>query len=197
MEDHVGWNVGYCFQGGMKVDDIRFLRHLGRSICFKNGIKRSQIFLSGMSNGGEMCYIAARRVPGDYAAIASVAGLEMKWAKDSLETRGTVPFFEVHGREDTTSPWEGDYENRLGWGPFVSVDEAVGDMVRMNGCTECETTEIPSYEESGKSVTLHRYTGGKEEVLLYDVAKGTHSWNEDAFDVHSAILDFFDSHSAL
>jgi len=190
---HVGWNVGYVFQKGMKVDDFKFLRRLGLRICVENGIDPRRIFLSGMSNGGEMCYIAARKHPEDYAAIASIAGLEMLWAKEGLKPRGRVPFLEVHGRKDEVSPWEGDYENTLGWGSFVSVDEAIGDITAINGCTDCETVSVQSYKTSGKSVILHRFTGeDAEEVLLYDVSGGTHSWNEDAFDVYSAVIDFFE-----
>lgn len=192
---HVGWNTGYSFQKGMKVDDLKFLHRLGRKICGEYGIDRRKIFLSGMSNGGEMCYIVARRAPREFAAIASVAGLEMKWASDRIRLHGPVPFLELHGRVDTVSPWEGDYVDEYGWGAFVSVDEAIGDMIEMNGCNTHETSEIPVFDGCPKSITLHRFTGGKAEVVLYEVKGGGHEWDEDAFDSYSALVDFFDANN--
>ena len=50
------WNVGYPFQADMTVDDVRFLTELVRHLQKKHGLSRHNVFCTGMSNGGEMCY---------------------------------------------------------------------------------------------------------------------------------------------
>ena len=104
------WNVGYPSQEGMKTDDVDFIVKLSRHISREFGLSRENIFLTGMSNGGEMCYLTAQKKPKAFKAIASIAGLTLTDMMP-LRYRRPVPFMEVHGTEDRTSEWTGDPEN--------------------------------------------------------------------------------------
>ena len=73
------WNVGYPFQADMTVDDVRFLTELVRHLQKKHGLSRHNIFCTGMSNGGEMCYQLAAQRPRLFAAVAPVSGLMLDW----------------------------------------------------------------------------------------------------------------------
>lgn len=53
------WNVGYPFQAGLKTDDVDFLCKLARHLQKEYNLNRNNTFLTGMSNGGEMCYLMA------------------------------------------------------------------------------------------------------------------------------------------
>ena len=68
------WNVGYPFQADMTVDDVRFLTELVRHLQKKHGLSRHNVFCTGMSNGGEMCYQLAAQRPRLFAAVAPVSG---------------------------------------------------------------------------------------------------------------------------
>ena len=48
------WNVGYDVQQGLKRDDVGFVKALVKHIRKKHGIGKDNVFMSGMSNGGEM-----------------------------------------------------------------------------------------------------------------------------------------------
>lgn len=192
------WNVRYPSQEGMQTDDIAFMVHLAKTLPAKYGLNPDNVFFSGMSNGGEMCYIMALQHPEVFRAIASIAGLQMGWTVQELEPKGHVPFLELHGTADMTSRWEGDPDNRYGWGQYIAVPAAVANMVSMNKCIHYTRTELPLYKEDSHPVILHRYDRGTDgcEVLLYEVVGGAHKWGTADIDTNEEMLRFFDSHLA-
>lgn len=186
------WNVGYPVQAGMKVDDVKFLEHLVRHVCARFDLDRRNAFCTGMSNGGEMCYLLAYTQPRLFAAVASVAGLTMEWIYRRYDAPMPVPIFEMHGTEDRTSEWTGDLENRGGWGSYLPVPVAVGYWVARNKCTSEQTERIES-RTPGRHIVAHRYTGGCD-VWLYEVVGGTHSWGEKDLDTGEEVWRFFSRH---
>jgi len=112
------WNVGYPFQADMAVDDVRFLSELIRHLQKKHGLSRRNVFCTGMSNGGDMCYLLASRCPETYAALGPVAGFMSVEILRSDRNPHPIPLFEIHGTEDRTTRWEGDLGNEGGWAPM-------------------------------------------------------------------------------
>lgn len=191
-----GWNVGYPKQEGMKTDDIDFICDLARHVQKKFSLSRKNTFFSGMSNGGEMCYIMAMQHPEAFTAYASVAGLTMEWVYRSMSPKMAVPLMEIHGTADKTSLWEGDPDNNCGWGEYISVPLAVGVWAAEAKCTHTETVELPV---RNNKVLMHRHLGGSPaweggpeiEVRLYEVVGGKHSWAHKDMDTCEEIWKFF------
>lgn len=191
-----GWNVGYPKQEGMKTDDIDFICRLAKHVQKKFDLSSENTFFSGMSNGGEMCYIMAMQRPEVFSAYASVAGLTMEWAYKSMSPKMAVPLMEIHGTADKTSMWEGDPDNTGGWGEYISVPLAVGVWAAEAKCTHTETVELPL---RNNKVLLHRHLGGIPawkggpdiEVRLYEVVEGKHSWAHKDMDTCEEIWGFF------
>ena len=191
------WNVGYPSQEGMKTDDVDFIVKLSRHVAKEFGLSRENIFLTGMSNGGEMCYLTAQKKPKAFKAIASIAGLTLTNMMP-LRYRKPVPFMEVHGTEDRTSEWTGDPENKGGWGAYLAVPVSISYIVAANGCISETTTRLP-LREGRNQVILHHFQGGipafkggpAADVLLYEVIGGNHSWSDKDMDTYEAIWDFF------
>lgn len=191
---HSCWNVGYPFQVGYRIDDTAYLRRLVRHLQKNFGVSRRNVFLTGMSNGGEMCYKMAAEHPETFSAIASIAGLTL--TSMSTDYRRPIPFMEVHGTADSVSAWCGDPENRGGWGAYLSVPSAVSHIVSANRCVALSTTEIPAEH---KRVILHHFTEGipsrkggpSSEVLLYEVRGGDHSWSERYIPTCDLVWEFF------
>ena len=191
---HSCWNVGYPFQAGYRIDDTAYLRRLVRHLQKNFGVSRRNVFLTGMSNGGEMCYKMAAEHPETFSAIASIAGLTL--TSMSTDYRRPIPFMEVHGTADKTSAWDGDPQNKGGWGAYLSVPSAVSHIVSANRCVALSTTEIPAEH---KRVILHHFTEGipsrkggpSSEVLLYEVRGGDHSWSERYIPTCDLVWDFF------
>lgn len=190
------WNVGYPFQKDLKTDDVDFLCSLARHLQKKHNLSSQNTFLTGMSNGGEMCYLMAYLKPDVFAAFAPVAGLSMEWSYKKYEARKPVPMMEVHGTEDKTSKWEGDPFNEGGWGSYIAVPQAVAYWAAQARCTHEEITELPLVRNK---VVLHTYKGGEPawkggpaiEVRLYEVIGGKHTWALNDMDTCREIWNFF------
>ena len=191
---HSCWNVGYPFQAGYRIDDTAYLRRLVRHLQKNFDVSRRNVFLTGMSNGGEMCYKMAAEHPETFSAIASIAGLTL--TSMSTDYRRPIPFMEVHGTADSVSAWCGDPENRGGWGAYLSVPAALSHIISANRCVGETISEIPSEH---KRVILHRFTGGlpvfkngsPADVLLYEVLGGDHSWSDRYIPTCDLVWEFF------
>ena len=186
-----GWNVGYDVQQGLQRDDVGFVRALVKHLQKKHRIGKDNVFMSGMSNGGEMTYFMAYRYPELFRAYATIAGLTMQWAYKEWKAKHPVPIMEVHGTADKTSMWEGDPLDTGGWGAYVSVPQAVGYWVAQARCTHEETTTLPLKGEH--PVVLHRYLGGDDgiEVRLYEVQGAKHTWHLADMDTCEEMWAFF------
>ena len=190
------WNVGYPFQAGLKTDDVDFLCKLARHLQKEYNLSRNNTFLTGMSNGGEICYLMAYLRPDFFAAVAPISGLTLVWMDKELHSKGPVPLMEVHGTSDKTSAWAGDPENEGGWGAYLSVPMAVAKWAVEAKCTHEVTENLPLRRNA---VVLHRYCGGEPawkggpeiEVRLYEIVGGKHSWAEADMDTCDEIWRFF------
>ena len=191
---HSCWNVGYPFQAGYRIDDTAYLRRLVRHLQKNFGVSRRNVFLTGMSNGGEMCYKMAAEHPETFSAIASIAGLTL--TSMSTDYRRPIPFMEVHGTADKISAWDGDPQNKGGWGAYLSVPAALSHIISANRCVGETISEIPAEH---KRVILHRFTGGlpafkngsPADVLLYEVLGGDHSWSDRYIPTCDLVWEFF------
>ena len=68
------WNVGYLFTSSSTVDDVGFLTSLAQELQNNHNLSPTNTFMTGMSNGGELCYLIACESSGTFKAYAPVAG---------------------------------------------------------------------------------------------------------------------------
>ena len=188
-----GWNVGYPSQEGWKVDDVAFILALQRKIQREYKLNKANTCFSGMSNGGEMCYLLAHTHPERFSAIVSLAGLTMEKIYRECKPRGAVSFIEIHGTADKTSHWEGDPDNHDGWGEYIGVPQAVGRIISMDCCTHEVCDTLPLYKPQSHTVVRHRYLDGTDgcEVRLYEIIDGVHKNGSADLDVPEVLWEFF------
>lgn len=188
------WNVGYPFQSDYMINDLQFIRDLVTYLQKEYHLSEKNIFLTGMSNGGEMCYLFAMESPQTFQAIASIAGLTLTEMKRVYSH--PIPFMEVHGTNDKISLWKGDPTNAGGWGSYLSVPVAISYLVATNKCTHEVTEHLPRLRNE---VILHKFMGGlpaweggpEVEVWLYEVIQGDHSWATIDMDTETEVWNFF------
>ncbi|MDE7130168.1 MAG: prolyl oligopeptidase family serine peptidase, partial [Alistipes sp.] len=102
------WNVGYPFQEDMTIDDVEFLCDLVGHLQERYGLSPDNTFCTGLSNGGEMCYLLAYTRSDVFRAVAPIAGLTLESMYRTLSATRAVPLMEVQGTAARTSLWEGD-----------------------------------------------------------------------------------------
>lgn len=188
------WNVGYPFQKDMKTDDVDFLCNLVKHLQKKFNLSKQNTFCTGMSNGGEMCYLLAYKKPEVFAAVAPIAGLTLEWIYKSLDAPMPIPLFEIHGTEDRVSEWTGDLENNGGWGSYLPVPIAINYWVARNRCTEEKTDTLPVKDKTnGHYVITRKYINGigGNEVWLYEIVNGGHSLGNNDLNTSEEIWKFF------
>ena len=187
------WNVGYPFQADMTIDDIAFLSKLARQLQKRHNLSRKNTFCTGMSNGGEMCYLLAYSKQATFRAVAPIAGLTMAWMPEKYTRTRPIPLFEVHGTQDRTSEWTGDLENKGGWGAYIAVPNAINYWVKRNSCDKEEHEKLPLKTANANQVIAHRYTDTEHgnDVWLYEIVGGGHTWGEKDLDIAEEIWNFF------
>ena len=188
------WNVGYPSQQGWDVDDVKSMCKMALYVQKKYHLSKVNTFFTGMSNGGEMCYLLAYSGQRVFKAFASVSGLTMEWIYRTMDAPFPVPIFEIHGTADHTSEWDGDLENKGGWGAYMPTPIGIGYWVARNKCKTISQETVASLQpESNRTIEKYRYSGGPTgcDVWLYKVVNGPHSWFDKDLDTGEEIWQFF------
>lgn len=186
------WDVGYSFhkEKNWKRDDVGFTKKLVKHLQKEYGFSKHNVFATGHSNGGEMSYLLAYTAPEVFAAVAPICGLTMEWMYRELEASTPIPLLEIHGTNDSVSKWNGDPHNKDGWGEYIAVPRAVSLWAYINRCTHEETEILPLI---GNKVIAHRFLDGinGNQVWLYEVVDGSHSWPDKHMNTAAEIWKFF------
>ena len=188
-----GWFVGYPTQWHMDQNEEDFFAALLDEVCTKHMLSRENVFMAGMSNGGDLCYQLAYTRPGLFKAYASVAGLTFEWMYNKRKLSEPVHFLEIHGNADKVSAWQGDHENKGGWGAYIPVPLAVSSIAANNRCTTMCSESFPTLSDSTRIITHTVYGNSPSgrDVEVYEIAGAGHSWHKKDLPTAEIIWQFF------
>ena len=173
------WNVGYAFHQNETVDDVGFLTELAGYLQLTHGLNPDYTFATGMSNGGDMCYMLACQAYDTFKAVAPVAGMILQDILDECDNSPPIPLFEIHGSQDSVTPISGDPNNNDGWGAYPSIPFTIDYFSEKNECTLMVTETLPNTDTSdGSYVLSEKHLNGinNNEVWFYKVVGGGHDW---------------------
>ena len=195
-EGRTFWQVGYDFHAGIDRDDTGFLVALARHLQATHGLSAGHTFLTGMSNGGDMCYRLACLQPEVFRAVAPVAGVMMTSLRAQCTPDPSLPLMAVFGTADTISRYAGDPTNQDGWGAYEPTPATVAFWTA--GDSLYQTDTLPRRSPEGDSFVVRYQYGAPGQpgtYLYYEVAGGGHDWpgawgNMD-FDASAEICRFF------
>mgnify|MGYP003294339098 FL=1 len=186
------WSVGYQFHidNGAERDDVGFAVKLAKYLQKRYNLSTNNLFATGHSNGGAMCYMLAYQAADTFTAVAPMSGHIMECRYRTLKPKRAIPLMEVHGTEDKLSRWNGDPYNNDGWGADIAIPCAVGLWAAVNRCTHEQREVLPLIKNK---VIAHRYVGGTDgnQVWLYEVVGGKHNWASDSMDTAAEVWKFF------
>jgi polyhydroxybutyrate depolymerase len=173
------WNVGYAFHVGVTIKDIEFLEQLAKFLQQKYNLSKTNTFATGMSNGAEMSYLLACRASDTFRAVAPVAGMMLKISIENCSAGKPVPVFEIHGTADSINRYDGDINNKDGWGAYLGVIPVLDFWVLANNCSETKKDTVPNTNINDNSIIIReKHIGGinGNQVWFYKVINGGHDW---------------------
>jgi len=181
-EDSFGnsfFNVGYDFQNGESVDDVAFIQNLKSHLQSNYSLSTDDVFCTGLSNGGDFCYMLACEASNDFKAVAPVAGMILQEIMDDCNPENEVSIFEIHGTEDNVTYYEGDPNNNDNWGAYPSIPITIDFWTTLFGLDILINEDLPdTAPNDGSTVSSDMYSreGSCSEVWLYTVEGGGHDW---------------------
>jgi len=173
------FNVGYDFQNNETVDDVAFLEDLISLFSLDNGIDADKVFCTGMSNGGDFCYLLACEASESFLGVAPISGMIMQDIMDNCTPSRNVGILEIHGTQDNVTNYNGDVNNQDGWGAYPSIPATIDFFVDFYDLPFNSTGNFPNIASNdGSTVSFEKY--GEDEacakVWLYTVNGGGHDW---------------------
>ena len=184
-EGNTFFNVGYEFHNDSTIDDVSFIRDLFVSLSEEYSLKRKQGFATGMSNGGDMSYLLACTSADLFRAVAPVAGSLMAKTKAICNTQSPVPIFEIHGTGDQITLFDGDMENKGGWGAYYDLPSTINFFADAYNLDKRSTKIIAKKGEGSEyDIYLQRHwsQNSDDEVWMYEIVEGRHVW--PGFKIH-------------
>lgn len=181
-EDSFGnsfFNVGYDFQGEESVDDVAFIQNLNSYLQSVYSLSDSDVFCTGLSNGGDFCYMLACQASSQFKAVAPVAGMILQDIMDDCNPENEVSIFEIHGTDDNVTYFGGDPDNIDNWGAYPSIPATIDFWTELFGLDILISEELPDIAPNDGSTILsdvYSQDGSCTEVWLYTVEGGGHDW---------------------
>jgi len=189
------FDIGYAFHE-KRVDDVGFLRALAQRVVAEYGIDDQSVFVTGMSNGGDMAYVLACQGEGWVRAYASVAGALFQHISDTCTADRRIPFLELHGSNDDVTWWDGDLQNRGGWGSYLGQMEAFMRLAELHELSTYSESLLPTpvNDQGQRFVTALSWSSDRDgmELVLVRVDGGGHFWGGVA--TSEGVWDFFARH---
>ena len=182
IEDSYGstfFNVGYDFQNNETVDDVAFLEDLISLFSADNSIDSDKVFCTGMSNGGDFCYLLACEASESFLGVAPISGMIMQDIMDDCTPSQNVGILEIHGTQDNVTYYNGDVNNQDGWGAYPSIPGTIDFFVDLYNLELNSTGNFPNISNNdGSTVSYEKYGVDEEcaKVWLYTVNGGGHDW---------------------
>lgn len=182
IEDNGGdtfWNVGYDFHGNETVDDVVFLQNLNAYLQSNNSLDPTKVFCTGMSNGGDLCYMLACEASETFRAVAPISGMVLQDIVDDCTPDEEVSILEIHGTNDNVTFYDGDPNNIGGWGVYLGMTQTMAFYNGLFGLTIQDSGNLPNTNTGdGSTVSYEKYGHSESctEVWLYTVNDGGHDW---------------------
>jgi polyhydroxybutyrate depolymerase len=173
------FNVGYDFQNNETVDDVAYLQNLNSYFQNAYSLDADKVFCTGMSNGGDLCYMLACQASETFRGVAPIAGMIMQDIMDDCNPTSEVSILEVHGTQDNVTYFDGDPNNIDGWGAYPSIPETITFFNNLFGLQLISTEDFPNINTNdGSTVSSEKYGSSNSctEVWLYTVQGGGHDW---------------------
>ena len=172
------WDVDYDFHQQLDIDDDGFLVALAKHLQETHGLDPERTFVTGYSNGAEMCFQLACRESEHFAGFGPVIGMMLDTLFEECDPAIPRPIISMNGTNDPITLFDGDPFNTGGWGAYKSIPETMAFWASVLQTPFINSTNLPDLDPNdGSTVRLDKYTGPNPTTLWYYlVIGGEHDW---------------------
>lgn len=165
-----GWNIPGLYNASH--DDVAFTDSLIDHVDVDFRVDLERVHVTGWSNGSEMVFYLACKLPYRIASVAGVSGLMSYNLLDSCDVERPFSTLLMHGTADPIYPFTG-FPNFTPSAPTIPLFWA-----SHNNCLDSIVTELPDINTTDNcTVTLIEYVNcDSAEVLFYRINNGGHAW---------------------
>lgn len=179
-EDLSGRQYWNAFVNAGAVDDVGFISGLIDRLALSYNIDQTQIFSTGMSNGGFMSFKLACELSDRIAKIASVTGSMNTTLQGTCTPTKPIPMMQIHGTADPTVAYNGSVG-------VMAIEDVVDYWVDKNNCDSVPSIfNLPDVNTADNS-TVERFTyangDASSEVIFYKITGGGHTWPSAPIDI--------------
>lgn len=172
------WQVGYSFHKEQQVNDVKFICSLTSLLQSKYKLSKRNAFITGISNGGDLCNTLICKTSGIFKAAAPLLGCIMKDLFDSCNHLKPLPVLLMNGLKDEITFWAGDMKDEQGYGPYLPTKAILDFHTANNGCTIAKRDTL-----MGNALVKDDYVVREQfknssttnQVWMYTVKNGGHS----------------------
>lgn len=174
------WNDGRATTQS-SINDVAFIQSVIEDLVKTQGLDRSRVYVSGISNGGMMVQKLACDSPGSFAAFAAIAANMPSQLQGQCQPSQGSDFMFFHGTGDTVMPYNGGEikkSRRKGAGGAVlSADATLAFWSDKNHCNGTPSTAARlDAKNDGTSVDRSTYQGCSQALIAYRINDGGHTW---------------------
>jgi len=193
QEGYSFWQKDYSSHRKLKVDDVSFITQLASYLQETYKLNKANTFISGFSNGGDLCNKLVCETQGLFKAAAPVISCLMLKTYDRCKNAQAVPILMLNGTHDKITHWAGDVEDKQGYGGYHSTDTMLEFRVAQAGCELTSTSTIESPDSNNKtSITLKKFANKEtgNQVWMYQYNNGGHG-HPDYLNLENEVWNFF------
>jgi len=173
-----GWNdCRSDAQGNPKSDDVLFISQLLDSVKKQYNYDTDRVFVTGISNGGQMAMRLAMEIPEKITAFAAIVA-SMPVSSKCSDSKIPISALYMNGTADPILPFNGG-QMASKRGLVKSANESIAYWVSRNGTSSSpiKTTLKDSNKKDNSKVETYKYKNGinNTEVVFYKIINGGHS----------------------
>jgi len=183
------WNDG---RKGLNenIDDVKFIESL---INIVPRVDKTEIYVTGMSNGGIMTQRLACDIPNKISGIAVVASTMTNKLYNKCKTNKPIPALFVFGDKDTSFIKNGNIVSPLNQeksrGRHIGIIKTINYWSKRNKCKKREdlgkklnkhTASFGKFKDDGTKIRIYNYEGCEKRLRFYDVQGGGHRWPDES-----------------
>jgi len=180
------------------IDDVAYVNAVLTRLSQTLNVDSQRVYASGLSNGGYFVQILALSMPEKIAAACVVGSTAMTGGLSRGGSSKPTPIVFFLGTEDPMINFSdgrakslGKFGAKLGidaigpeayaltkYGGWMDVPDTINFWTTYNGCGgSARMQNMPDVDpHDGMRVTRESYGSGWNEVVLYKIEGGTHSW---------------------